>query len=191
MFDMSIKGLAVFDMNKVLTDKTLAAELLKYRPEGMPIFTAYAKRQIGEREVVVEGSKVYKGLSQDLIQKVALTITPRIDDLRLPGWQTAIISLDYFEAVENVARSLNVPLYFGNKIIYENGEHSGKVEEPVIDFRQKKVIVENLKIRFKFPENVVGLDDEENSPFKGCVNSFYQVKTKDELESALAEIRQS
>jgi len=180
--------LAIFDLTDVLSDKTLAVELLKYRPEGWPYFISYGRGEIGEREIVIEGSKVFKGLPQNVIREEAYKIRPRIDELNLPGWETAIVSLDYFEIVERIATILNISHYYGNRIIYENGLHSGIVKEPIVDFEQKKVIVSDLKAELN-PNLIVALDNLKNSPFRELCDRFFLVKTKEELECALTKIR--
>jgi phosphoserine phosphatase len=186
--------LLVFDLNGVLTDRTLAVDMIRYiqdegtRLEAIGRFRRYKTREIGDREIVVEGSKCFKGLPYEVIQRCADSIEPRIRNLNLPGWQSAIISLDYQESVKRIADLLGVPRYYGNRIIYENGLHSGRVEEPIVDFDQKEKIVLELKEELN-AGLVVGVDDEENSPFESVCDQVYHASTKEELERALGLIR--
>jgi phosphoserine phosphatase len=180
--------LAVFDMNKVLTEETLAFRLAEYRPGAVKYFRAWKNGIISDRGIVVYGSGVYQGLSKELIQKEAEIIQPRINDLDLPGWKTAIISMDYYDLVELTGKRLKVDHCYGNRIRYENEVHSGTVEEPVIDLTQKKEIVKSLKREFN-PNFVVGVDNIEKSPFIEVCDKFLLVRTREELLNALMVIR--
>ena len=179
--------LSLFDMNGVLTDETLALRLSKYRPKAK-YFKTWVGSVISDRDIVVYGSRFYKGLAYEDIQKEAESIRPRIDELDLPGWETAIISMDYYDLVRRIGERLNVKHCYGNKIIYENGVHSGRVEKPVIDLAQKQEIVMTLKRKLD-PDLVVGVDNKEGSPFEKVCDKFLLVRTREELLDALATIR--
>jgi phosphoserine phosphatase len=181
--------LAVFDMNGVLTDEYLAVRLTKYKPDTTTYFRLFKQGKIGERELVIESSRLFKGLSYEVINQEAQFIEPRINDLNLPGWEIAIVSMDYFELVERIAKMLGISRYYGNRIIYENNLHSGRVEEPIIDSEQKKAIVSRLKAELK-PKIIVGIDDKEDSPFKDVCGRVFHVSTKKELEKIFEKFRQ-
>lgn len=190
---MTVK-LAVIDLNGVLTRKTLAVELLKditvekCKKDAYRLFKSYREKSIGERGLIVEGSKCFKGLSYETIQREAQNIQPTVGSLDLPGWETAIISFDYVEAVKKIADDLGIPRYFGNQIIYENGLHSGRVREPIVDYGRKKEIVEDLRKELG-ATTVVGIDNESPSPFDEVCETTYQVTEELTIQDILAKIR--
>lgn len=182
------KKLVLFDMNDVLTKENLAAKLTRYRPEALTIFKLYKEGKVDDRYIVVEGSKLYRGLPRELIEKEAAAIAPIISSIDLPDWEVAIISLDYMELVERIAGILKVQRRYGNTIIYENELHSGKVREPIVTREQKKVIVRDLK-REMSPGITVGIDNDPDSPFKEVCSRVFRVSNEDELKETLVELK--
>jgi len=161
----------VFDMTGVLIDTgkgSLVDYLNKFCPGADEIWREYLRGKIPPHELSVRLAEKHKGLTKELFESIIKDMGPTeeakivVEEVKKRGYIPAIVSAEYMELVEKVAKELSIDEYYGNQAIFNNGVHTGKLKRPIIDDEEKERIALKLKRKYNADKLVAIGDDRTN-----------------------------
>jgi len=188
--------LIVFDMNGPLTEKNLAYTLSrKYRPGGMAYWDKFRGGSLSDADTVVKVGATHKGLSFELMEEEAKSIActdggkELVENVR-NDFGILIATIDYENLARKIAGELGIQNYFGNKAVYDDGTHTGEIQVPIIDGKEKAEHAEQFKERGGFARLIsIGDDMPCYELFRISDLSFaYDSKSEELMEVATHRI---
>lgn len=169
------KKLIVFDMDSTLIQAEIIDELAKIAGVGEKVKDLTSKAMKGEidyTKALKERVGLLKGLKESLVRDLAenMVLTPGSEEviqiLKLMNYKIAIISGGFSIFTDTLKEKLGIDYSFSNKLVIEDGILTGKLEEPIIDAKEKGKIISWLAEVEKISKNeIVAVGDGATDRF--------------------------
>lgn len=169
------KRLIVFDVDSTLIDIEVIDELAKSAGVSEKVKEITQRAMDGEidfTQALRARAMLLKGLKVEVLETIAtnLEITPNAEEListlKMLGFKTALVSGGFKYFVNRIKEKLGIDYAYANKLVIEDGELTGEVEEPIIDSKRKGELIRELAEKENLlVEEIVAVGDGANDRF--------------------------
>lgn len=166
------RRLVVFDMDSTLIQGEVINELARAAGAEEEVEALTERAMEGEiefEEALRERVAQLEGLKEEELESIAeaMELTPGASDLvrvlKQMGFKVALISGGFTFFTDRLKERLGLDYAFGNELVIEEGELTGKVRGEIIDSERKGELVEEIAQKEGLPlEEVVAIGDGAN-----------------------------